>query len=168
MEYEYIWAWCRLNGQDTDYCNSQMETARLAGAPKEAVYQWADGSWAVYDELSSYQRDQLERLLTDRIFGGRPTPLALPAPKPQPAQKKQVNMAKYKPTSCGRLCPFCQRHAEKHGVTIVLSEWCRTKAKCAICGQMRTHEKYWFSRVFFRDVPVPSLAKEEPQDEGDV
>jgi hypothetical protein len=78
MDYVYLRAWCRMMGSNGDYTKSQLERARKAGAPANAIYEHHDnegptGEWATFDpdNYGTMSRDTHHKIvdIANRIQG---------------------------------------------------------------------------------------------------
>lgn len=53
MDYLYIRAWGKMLGSFPAYIEREVEKARQSNAPRTAIYQRQDGSWATFGSVNS-------------------------------------------------------------------------------------------------------------------
>ena len=64
MDYLYIRAWGKMLGSFPVYIEREVEKARQSNAPRTAIYQRQDGSWATFGSVDSGEtRDTVARLV---------------------------------------------------------------------------------------------------------
>lgn len=62
--YNHIVAWGRMMGSFQYFIDGEVERARLANAPKTAIYCRSNGSWATYEDIESdYTRLTIDAIL---------------------------------------------------------------------------------------------------------
>lgn len=64
MDYLYIRAWGKMLGSFPAYIEREVENARQSNAPRTAIYQRQDGSWATFGTVNSGDtRDTVQRIV---------------------------------------------------------------------------------------------------------
>lgn len=67
MDYLYIRAWGKMLGSFPAYIEREVEEARQSRAPRTAIYQRQDGSWATFGSISSGKTKDAVALFVEQM-----------------------------------------------------------------------------------------------------
>lgn len=68
--YLYVRAWCKMLGSTQVYTRREVARAKEEHAPETAIFQRADGTWAIFEGIQREDTKREIQAIVDEMTGG--------------------------------------------------------------------------------------------------